>query len=133
MNTLPIPTGLAELSTKIAVDLSEWATFGRVDLRVDAYPRVILRRGAAGRIEFELHLGALPRLGGEREQLLDRIMLRVTAGAPLRGAAPVLSADGEQLLLQALVRDEHGAALERALEDFLNEADYWTALLRGRV
>lgn len=133
MKVLSLSAGMAELSTILAIDLSEWDTHGRVDLQIDAYPRVILRRGAAGRTEFELRLGRLPSAYQECEALLDQVMLRVTARAAKLRAAPVLAADGEHLLLQMALREERASSLKEALECFLNEADYWQAVLRERV
>ncbi|WP_168735327.1 CesT family type III secretion system chaperone [Pseudothauera rhizosphaerae] len=132
MSTVSLPAGLAALSTRFAIDPGDWEASGRLELRVDRYPRVSLRRGPARQIELEARLAALPALAQEREALVDRLMLRVTAGAARQIGVPVLAPDGGHLLLQAALDGEDARAFEDGLEAFLNDLDYWAAALGER-
>jgi hypothetical protein len=127
-----LPPGLQRLAARLGIDASAWPAQGRLDLRVDGHPRVTLRRAPREGVDLQARLGALPQPPLEREALLDRLMLRVTAHAAERIGVPVLSADGRELVLQARVHDDRPHALEDGFEAFLNDLDYWTAVVRDR-
>lgn len=127
-----LPDSLARLAARLGVDAAPWLAHGRLDLRVDRHPRVTLRRAPRDAVDLEARLGALPQAAREREELLDRLMLRVTAHAADRLGVPVLTADGRELVLQARLHDDRAHAVEEAFEAFLNDLDYWTAVVRDR-
>ena len=126
----PLPAGLARLADRLDVDTRSWLAHGRLELRVDGHPRVTLRRAPRDGLDLEARLGQLPVPAMQREALLDRVLLRVTAHAANRTGAPVLSADGRELLLQARLHDDRPHAVEEGFEAFLNDLDYWTAVVR---
>ena len=128
-SAMAVPAGLAALASRLAFDTTGWSRAGRVDLQVDRHPRITLRKGPRDSVEVEARLGALPTTPREREELVDRLMLRVTAGAPARVATLALSADGSLLLLQARLHGQEPIATEEGFEAFLNDLDYWSAQL----
>lgn len=128
----PLPAGLTALATRLSIDAGAWRRTGRLDLQVDAHRRVTLRRGARDAIEVEARLARLPLVISEREAMLDRVMLRVTAGAGHRVGVPVMGADGRQLLLQARLREDRPHGVEEDFETFLNDLDYWTQIVGER-
>ena len=128
-SAIAVPAGLAALAHRLAFDTTGWSRAGRIDLQVDRHPRITLRKGQRESIEVEARLGPLPALPREREELVDRLMLRVTAGAPARVATLALSADGSLLLLQARLHGQEPIATEEGFEAFLNDLDYWSAQL----
>jgi Tir chaperone protein (CesT) family len=128
-SAITVPAGLAALARRLAFDTAGWSRTGRVDLRVDRHPRITLRKGPRDSIEVEARLGPLPALPRDRDELVDRLMLRVTAGAAARVATLALSADASQLLLQARLHGQEAIAAEEGFEAFLNDLDYWSAQL----
>lgn len=131
-SAMTVPPGLAALARRLAFDTAGWSRAGRIDLQVDRHPRITLRRGPRESIEVEARLGPLPAPPREREELVDRLMLRVTAGAPARVATLALSADASLLLLQARLHGQEAIAAEEGFEAFLNDLDYWSAQLGER-
>jgi hypothetical protein len=109
-------------------DTEQWAVREHLDLRIDNRRRVRIRRGRRdGAVTLEALLVSLPHPEREREELLSRTLLRVTAGAASHVGTVVSSADGEQLLLQAEAGGSDADAFAQVLETFLNEIDYWIA------
>jgi hypothetical protein len=125
-----LPAGLVRLAQRLGVDMRPWLVNGRLELRVDGHPRVTLRRAPREGVDVEARLGPLPLPAMQRETLLDRVLLRVTAHAAHRMGSPVLSADGRELLLQARLHDDRPHAVEEGFEAFLDDLDYWTAVVR---
>jgi hypothetical protein len=60
------------------------------------------------------------------------MMLRVTAGADRQVGTLALSADADQLLLQAEVDATGAGSFEAAFQAYLNEMDYWKAVIGRR-
>jgi hypothetical protein len=128
MSSLPFSAALAE---RLPGGMQQWKTHGWLDFRVDGRIRVRMQRGRRdGEVLVQTRLGPLPSAEREREALLTRIMLHVTAGAAHQVGTIALSADGEQLWLQAGF--DGAEPLDDALEAFLNEVGCWTALLRAQ-
>jgi hypothetical protein len=130
--TSSLPAGLAALAERLSLDPAGWQAHARLDLRVDRGARVTLSRGRDQQIDLEARLARLPAAARDRESLLDRLMLRATVGARARIATLVVSADGHQLLLQAALHDGAPHALEEGLEAFLDDLDYWNAVMKER-
>ena len=132
MNTarFPIPASLARLGARLSIDTESWKARGRLALRVDGYPRLSLRPARGESLELQARLRPLPTPARERELLIDALMLRVTAHAATHVAVPTLSPDGEHLLLQATLSEEGPRTVEEGFESFLNDLDYWTAVLK---
>lgn len=128
MRNSKLPAGVAELATRYALEVDDWETRGRLLLQVDPYPRVLLRRGAGGRLEWSLRLAPLPAERARRARCLDRVLLHVSARGAQQAATPVLSSD-DYWELQAPIEQPDGDGVCLALQAFINEADYWRALL----
>jgi hypothetical protein len=131
MNSHPIPAALAEFAHRKALETQSWESRGQLELRIDGRSRVGARPGRRpGEVVLEARVAALPSATREREELLARTMLRVTAGVANQFGVIALSADGEQILLQAELDGNDTGRFEDGLEAFLNELDYWTSALR---
>ena len=99
---------------------------GRFSLRHDGDRRLDIHPLPDGRLVLEAHLVALPEAGAARMALLERALRFSTARMPARHDILCLSPDTDSLLLQSEVPARAGpAAVERALEQFLNTADAW--------
>ncbi len=133
MSSHPIPAALAAFAHRKSIGTQSWAARGHLELRIDARTRVSARPGRrAGGVVLEVRLTPLPSAQREREELLARLMLHVTAGAATQLGALALSTDGEHVVLQADLDGNDSPPFEAALEAFLNETDYWIALARRR-
>jgi hypothetical protein len=132
-DTSTLPPGLVALADRLSLDVAGWRTRARLDLRIDRGARVTLSRGRGQQVDLETRLARLPAVTRDREVLLDRLMLRATVGARARIATLVVSNDGHQLLLQASLADHSPHAVEEGLEAFLDDLDYWNAVMKERL
>ncbi len=129
MTAPPLPPGLAALTTHWSVSTHPWDTLGQLDLRVDRRTRLRMKRGRRnGHVVVEVRLASLPSAPRDREELLARTLLHVTAAAGRQKGVLALSADGEQLLLQAELDGTEVGGFKTSLEAFLNEVDHWKAV-----
>jgi len=99
---------------------------GRFSLSHDGGRRLDIHALADGRLVMEVHVAYLPELESERSEVLKRA-LRFSAACMLkRHDVLCLSPDAGHLLLQCDVPARSGtAAVETALEQFLNAAEAW--------
>ncbi|MGQ3196332.1 MAG: CesT family type III secretion system chaperone [Hydrogenophaga sp.] len=116
--------GVAELKPR---------TDGRFSVAHDGDRRLDVHPLADGRLILEVHLISLPEPGAARLALLERALRFSTVRMPTRHDILCLSPDADGLLLQCEIPARAGpAAVEHALEQFLNAADaWWTALGLG--
>jgi hypothetical protein len=131
MSSPSLPAALAAFARRRALGTQQWETRGQLELRVDARTRVKARPGRrASHVLLEARVSPLPSSPREREDLLARTMLHVTAGAASQVGVIALSPDGEQILLQGELDGDDAGRFDADLEAFLNEVDYWSAVLR---
>jgi hypothetical protein len=99
---------------------------GRLSVGYDGGRRLDIHTLPDGRLVLEAHLGFLPDPGPARTMLLERALRFSTTRMPSRHDVLCLSSDGDSLLLQCEVPARAGvAAVELALERFLNATDAW--------
>lgn len=99
---------------------------GRFSLSHDGGRRVDVHALADGRLVLEAHLVSLPEPGLDRATLLDRALRFSTARMLERHDVLCLSLDAGSLVLQCEIPARAGAAaVEQALEGFLNAVDVW--------
>jgi Tir chaperone protein (CesT) family len=133
MSEAPLPAALAALVRARSIGRESFDADGRLDLKVGNLPRIRVWRGRRdGSVVVESRLTPLPSSAREREGLLARMMLRVTAGADRQVGTLALSADADQLLLQAEVDATGAGSFEAAFQAYLNEMDYWKAVIGRR-
>ncbi len=133
MTAVSPPPGLAALAQRLEIPTDSWSSHERLDVRIDSRSRVRLRRGRrVDEIVLEARLASLPAAGRDCEELLARILLRVTAAAGRQVGVVTLSPDGRQLLLQAGIQAGNSLEFATAFEAFLNEIDYWNHLVRTK-
>ena len=126
------PASLAAFAKRFDVSLAQWNARGRVDLRVDKNCRVAMRQGIGTQVVLEAGLCQLPATLAQREEFVDRVMLRVTAHAARRASSLAFDTDSERILLQTSVDAEDVVALESGLEAFLNDLDYWSGVVNSQ-
>lgn len=103
---------------------------GRFSLKHDGDRRLDIHPLPDGRLVLESHLVFLPEPGAARVALLERALRFSTLRMPERHDIVCLSTDGGSLLLQCSVQARVGsAAIEHALEQFLNAVEAWWVAL----
>lgn len=99
---------------------------GRFSLHHDGGRRVDVHALPDGRMVLEAHLASLPEPGLARTTLLDRALRLSTTRMMKRHDVLCLSLDAGSLVLQCEIPARAGvAAVEQALEGFLNAVDVW--------
>ena len=129
MITGNMTAALAALAHRLGLASSASGPRERLTLQVDGYRRVTACAQERGQVALEVLLLALPSARHEQAALLERALRHVSAAAARWPATLALSADGQQLLLQASWSGQGSASLELALEELLNCADRWSAVL----
>ncbi len=125
------PPGLAALAQRLGISTDGWSAHERFDVRIDSRSRVRIRRGRrVDEMVLETRLASLPSSSRDCEDLLARVLLRVTAAAGRQVGVVTLSPDGRQLLLQAEIQGGDAGQFDTAFEAFLNETDYWNHIVR---
>lgn len=103
---------------------------GRFSLIHDGDRRLDIHPLPDGRLVLEVQLVFLPESGVAREALLERALRFSTMCMPWRHDVLCMSPDADSLLLQCEVPARAGAAaVERALEQFLNATDAWWSVV----
>lgn len=99
---------------------------GRFSLSHDGGRRLDIHALPDGRLVLEAHLVSLPEPGRDRSALLERALRFSTRCMLERHDVLCLSLDAGSLVLQCEVPARAGAAaVEQALEGFLNAAEAW--------
>ncbi len=126
-----LPPGLATLARRLNFPVDGWVARQRLEIRVDKRFRITMRHGRrTDDVLLESRLVPLPDDVRDREDLIDRVMLHVTATAGRFVGVVTVSPDGRQLLLQSEVQGGNAERFSSDLEAFLNEIDYWNAIVR---
>ncbi len=104
---------------------------GRFSLSHDGGRRVDVHALPDGRLVMEASLVSLPEPGAARATLLERALCFSTLCMLERHDVLCLSLDARSLVLQGEIPARAGAAaVEQALEGFLNAVDVWRSVVQ---